>query len=122
MITGALGRDPRECTALARLADRFALPVVPFNPRHLAMSSRHPMFQGGVAGRSCSPRPIWSSCWKTTCPGSPAATPAAGARMVQIGEDPLYARYPMRSFRSDLTLAANLGVLARTGARAGAAP
>ncbi len=32
--------------------------------------------------------------------------PAAGARIVQIGEDPLYERYPMRSFPSDLTITA----------------
>jgi len=32
--------------------------------------------------------------------------PQAGARIVQIGEDPLYARYPMRSFPSDLTITA----------------
>jgi acetolactate synthase-1/2/3 large subunit len=32
--------------------------------------------------------------------------PPANARMVQIGEDPLYARYPMRSFPSDLTITA----------------
>ena len=27
--------------------------------------------------------------------------------IVQIGEDPLYARYPMRSFPSDLTITAS---------------
>jgi acetolactate synthase-1/2/3 large subunit len=32
--------------------------------------------------------------------------PPAGARVVQIGEDPLYARYPMRGFPSDLTITA----------------
>jgi acetolactate synthase-1/2/3 large subunit len=32
--------------------------------------------------------------------------PPADARVVQIGEDPLYARYPMRSFTSDLTITA----------------
>ncbi|MDQ2803781.1 MAG: thiamine pyrophosphate-dependent enzyme, partial [Pseudomonadota bacterium] len=30
--------------------------------------------------------------------------PASDAKVVQIGEDPLYARYPMRSFPSDLTI------------------
>ena len=34
--------------------------------------------------------------------------PPAGARIVQIGEDPLYARYPMRSFPSDLTITADV--------------
>ncbi len=32
--------------------------------------------------------------------------PPASARIVQIGEDPLYSRYPMRSFPSDLTITA----------------
>ncbi|MBV8703513.1 MAG: hypothetical protein JO118_07350 [Acetobacteraceae bacterium] len=50
VITGTLGRDPRESAALARLADRFALPVVPFNTRYFALSSAHPMFQGSDPG------------------------------------------------------------------------
>ena len=104
IVSGALGRDPREFTALARLAERFALPVVPFNPRHHAMSSRHPMYQGG------NPGPLLAEAdlvlvWETDVPWYPGAHRLAdGARVVQIGEDPLYARYPMRSFRSDLTL------------------
>ena len=32
--------------------------------------------------------------------------PPPGARIVQIGEDPLYERYPMRNFPSDLTITA----------------
>jgi acetolactate synthase-1/2/3 large subunit len=33
-------------------------------------------------------------------------TPPAGARVVQIGEDPLFSRYPMRSFPCDLAITA----------------
>ena len=36
------------------------------------------------------------------------ASPAADARIIQVGEDPLYQRYPMRSFRSDLTITSSL--------------
>ena len=50
IITGMLGRDPRDSVALARLADRYALPVVPFNPRYFALSANHPMFQGSAPG------------------------------------------------------------------------
>ena len=46
--------------------------------------------------------------FETDVPWLPSKeAPAAGAKIVQIGEDPLYARYPMRSFPSDLTLVAN---------------
>ena len=41
------------------------------------------------------------------CPGFRARSPPANARIVQIGEDPLYARYPMRGFPSDLTITAS---------------
>jgi len=33
-------------------------------------------------------------------------SPNPGARVVQMGEDPIYARYPMRSFPTDLTVTA----------------
>jgi acetolactate synthase-1/2/3 large subunit len=37
--------------------------------------------------------------------------PQPGARIAQIGEDPLYERYPMRNFPSDLTVKAATGAL-----------
>ena len=113
IVTSALGRDPRENPALARLAERFALPVVAFNPRYHALSSRHPMYHGA------NPGPLLAEAdlvlvWETDVPWYPGThSPAPGARFVQIGEDPLYARYPMRSFPSDLTLrCASLPLLA----------
>ncbi len=112
IITGTLGRDPRESVVLARLADRYALPVIPYNTRYFALSANHPMFQGS------QPRPLLDDAdlvivLETDVPWLPSKEgPAAGARVVQIGEDPLYTRYPMRSFPSDLTIeAASLSVL-----------
>ncbi len=104
VITGTLGRDPRESERFARLAERFALAVVPFNTRYFALSSLHPMFQGSAPGpllQSADLVIVWESDvpWIASQEG-----PAAGTKVVQIGEDPLYARYPMRSFPSDLTI------------------
>jgi len=112
IVTGTLGRDPRESEALARLADRFALPVVPFNTRYFALSSTHPMFQGSAPGALLKTADL-VLVWETDVPWYPSKeSPPAGARVVQIGEDPLYARYPMRSFPSDLTIrAASLPLL-----------
>jgi acetolactate synthase-1/2/3 large subunit len=43
--------------------------------------------------------------------------PAAACRVVHIGEDPIYARYPMRSFPSDLSIASPAAIaLAALGA------
>jgi acetolactate synthase I/II/III large subunit len=106
VITGLLGQDPREAIMLSRLAERWALPVIPYNTRYFAISAQHPMFQGS------GPRPLLDSAdlvivLESDVPWIPSKEqPPAGARIVQIGEDPLYARYPMRSFPSDLTITA----------------
>jgi acetolactate synthase-1/2/3 large subunit len=108
VITGQLGRDPREAVLLTRLAERFALPVVPFNPRHFAISGTHPMFQGGATGSLLTEADL-ILVLESDVPWIPSlASPAPGARIIQVGEDPLYQRYPMRSFRSDLTITSNL--------------
>ena len=112
VITGMLGRDPRESTVLARLADRYALAVVPFNTRYFALSSDHPMFQGSAPGPLLAEADLVIVI-DTDVPWIPSKeAPAAGAKVVQIGEDPLHARLPMRGFPSDLTITAtNLSVL-----------
>ena len=112
IITGTLGRDPRESAALDRLVSRFALPVVPFNTRYFALSSMHPMFMGSQPGPLLKDADL-VLVWESDVPWYPRTDqPAAGARIVQIGEDPLYSRYPMRSFPSDLTIrAASLPLL-----------
>src|SRR6202008_3407695 len=40
-----------------------------------------------------------------------AEQPAAGCRVVHIGEDPVFARYPMRSFPSDLSIASPAAIV-----------
>jgi acetolactate synthase-1/2/3 large subunit len=38
VVTGMLGRDPRDSVALAQLAQRYALPVIPYQTRYFALS------------------------------------------------------------------------------------
>jgi acetolactate synthase-1/2/3 large subunit len=106
LITGLLGQDPRDAVVLSRLAEQWALPVIPYNTRHFAISANHSMFQGSM------PRPLLDDAdlvivIEADVPWLPSREqPPADARIVQIGEDPLYSRYPMRSFPSDLTITA----------------
>jgi acetolactate synthase-1/2/3 large subunit len=112
IITGMLGRDPRDCVVLARLAERYALPVVPFNTRYFAMSANHPMFQGSAPGSLLQDADL-IIVFESDVPWIPSReSPAPGAKIVQIGEDPLFTRLPMRGFPSDLTITAtSLSVL-----------
>ena len=106
IITGMLGKNPLDCAVLARISERYALPVVPYNTRYFAMSADHPMFQGSMPG------PLLQNAdlvlvFDTDVPWLPSkVAPPADARVVQVGEDPLHGRLPMRSFPSDLTLTA----------------
>jgi acetolactate synthase-1/2/3 large subunit len=99
VITGMLGRDPRDSVALARLADRYALPVVPFNTRYFALSANHPMFQGSAPGSLLKEADL-IIVFETDVPWIPSReSPNADAKIVQIGEDPLHTRLPMPTAR-----------------------
>jgi acetolactate synthase I/II/III large subunit len=112
IITGMLGRDPRDAVVLARLAERYALPVVPFNTRYFAMSANHKMFQGSSPGSLLREADL-IIVFETDVPWIPShESPSSDAKIVQIGEDPLHMRLPMRGFPSDLTMTAtSLSVL-----------
>jgi len=112
IITGMLGRDPRDSVTLARLAERYALPVVPFNTRYFALSANHPMYQGAAPGALLKDADL-VIVFEADVPWIPSKeAPGPDAKIVQIGEDPLHARLPMRGFPSDLTLTAtSLSVL-----------
>jgi len=106
IITGMLGRDPQDSVVLARLAERYALPVVPFNTRYFALSTNHPMFFGSAPGPLLKDADL-VIVFETDVPWIPnKEAPGPNAKVVQIGEDPLHTRLPMRGFPSDLTITA----------------
>jgi acetolactate synthase-1/2/3 large subunit len=106
VITGMLGKHPREAEYLARLAEAYALPVIPYNTRYFAIGAEHPMFQGSMPGPLLKDADL-VIVFDTDVPWLPSKeSPSVQARIVQIGEDPLHSRLPMRSFPSDLTLTA----------------
>jgi acetolactate synthase I/II/III large subunit len=108
VVTGGLGQDPRDAVLLTRLAERWALPVVPYNTRYFAISATSPMFQGSMPGPLLTDADLVVVI-EADVPWLPSKeSPPANARIVQIGEDPLFSRYPMRSFPSDLTIRASV--------------
>jgi acetolactate synthase-1/2/3 large subunit len=106
IITANAGCRAEAAAALARLAERFALPVVAFNPRFLALPSNHPLHHGH------QPRPLLDTAdmvlvLECDVPWIPALEgPPQHCRVAHIGEDPSFSRYPMRSFPADLSIAA----------------
>ena len=113
LIASSVGRVPEEAQALARLAERFGLPVVAHTPRYLCLASDHPMHHG------FDPAPFLDDAdlivaIESDVPWMPSVkAPGPSARIAHIGEDPAFLRYPMRGFPSHLSIAANAGAALR---------
>ena len=105
IITAGPGIDDSAVAALARVAERAAIPVCCHNPRSLPLPSSHPMHAGFDSGPLVGEADLIIVI-ESDAPWYPnMQQPAAGCRVTHIGEDPIYARYPMRSFPSDLSIA-----------------
>lgn len=104
IVTSSAGRDAEVPAALAALAELAAVPVVEHYPRAVGLPGTHPMHAG------FDPAP-WVAradlviALDCEVPWLPRTTnPAAQAKVVHIGVDPLYARIPVRSFPVDLAI------------------
>ena len=108
IIAGACG-EPGAMQALGKIAQNWAIPVVCHSPRVLALPSSHPMHFGFDSGPSLDDIDLMLVI-ESDAPWFPSIKePPPACRIAHIGEDPTFARYPMRSFRSDLTIAADPG-------------
>jgi acetolactate synthase-1/2/3 large subunit len=104
LITANGGRTPRAAQALAHLAETFAIGVVHYRPRHLALSTEHPLHLGWDphAQLRDADLVLVVDCdvpWIPSLGG-----PRDAARVIHVGPDPLWSRYPLRGFRTDLAL------------------
>jgi acetolactate synthase-1/2/3 large subunit len=96
---------PREgVPILAHLAERCAIPVVTHNPRTVCMPSSHPMHFGFEPGALLTDADLVISL-ESDVPWIPHLQhPPGGCHVAHIAEDPVFSRYPMRTFPSDLNI------------------
>lgn len=104
LITSNLGFDPGASAALSALSDRFAIPVVEFGRKCVAMSADHPMHAG------YDPHPYLKDAdlvlvVDSIVPWIPETQrPRPDAKVVHFGVDPLFQRIPLRGFECDLAV------------------
>jgi acetolactate synthase-1/2/3 large subunit len=105
LISANGGRTPESSRAIARLAEAFAIGVVQYRPRYMAISTEHPMHLGWDphAVLKEADLVLVVDCDVPWLPRQ--GGPRDEATIVHIGPDPLFARYPMRGFRTDIALA-----------------
>src|SRR3954447_18019733 len=117
IITADAGRDRAAVPALAEFAERFAIPVVEHRQRHLSLPADHPCHLGYnpaemVDGADAI---LVIDCDVPWTPSREA--PPADCKVVHIGVDPLFSRYPIRGFTCDVAITgATRLVLPRLGA------
>ena len=117
IITADAGRDLAAVPALADFAERFAIPVVEHRQRHLSLPADHPCHLGynPAAMLDGADAILVIDCDVPWTPSREA--PPADCRIIHIGVDPLFSRYPIRGFTCDLAITgATRLVLPRLGA------
>jgi acetolactate synthase I/II/III large subunit len=111
IVTSNAGRTAESCRALRLLAETFAIPVVQYRPRYLSLPTEHPLAAGWDPHAALKEADLVLAI-ECDVPWIPVqGAPRAEAKVVHIGADPLFSRYPMRGFRTDLALT---GALAST--------
>ena len=104
IVTASAGRDPAAVKALGEFAHRFALPVVEHRPRHLSLPADHRCHLGYDAGPylDSSDAILVLECDVPWIPSLKA--PRHDCKVLHLGADPLFSRYPIRGFLCDLAL------------------
>ena len=104
IITADIGRDTVAVSELAEFAERFAIAVVEHRQRYLCLSADHPCHLG------YDPNPLLDetdAILVIDCdvPWMPSRkTPPHDCKIIHIGVDPLFSRYPIRGFRADVAV------------------
>jgi acetolactate synthase-1/2/3 large subunit len=109
VVTSSVGRHPADVPAFEQLVEKAALPVVCFNPRYMCIREDHPMHMGYQPGPLLAKADLVVAI-DCDVPWIPSLeSPGPGCKVVQVGEDPVYQDYPMRSFPSDLSITSSTG-------------
>jgi acetolactate synthase I/II/III large subunit len=110
-VTASSGIDPGTAALLGQLSDEYSIGVLESRPRCYNVSTSHPLHVGYDLA-AVVPEADVLCFLDTDVPWiTKAATPRAGATVVQCGPDPQFSRYPIRTHRSDLSVTATTGNL-----------
>jgi acetolactate synthase-1/2/3 large subunit len=104
IITADAGRDRAAVPLLAEFAEHFAIPVVEHRQRHLNLPADHPCHLGynPAALLGDADAILVLDCDVPWTPSRQAPSP--DCKVVHLGVDPLYSRYPIRGFAADVAI------------------
>jgi acetolactate synthase-1/2/3 large subunit len=104
ILTSNLGRDTAAVGVLGALAERHAIPVAQPHASCVNLPASH-AFNTGHAGTELLAKADLIIVADCEVPWYPRYfTPRADAKVVHLGVDPLWVRYPLRSFPAELAI------------------
>jgi len=110
VLVSAAGIDARAVAGLVELAEAGGIAVVEADPIYMNFSHRHDLHLGYNQSGTTNPSVGEADAIlviEADVPWYPAlAKPAPGARIMHLGVDPFFSRYPMRSYPCDVPIAA----------------
>jgi acetolactate synthase-1/2/3 large subunit len=107
LILASAGLGENAVASLGRIAEQAAIPVIANNARVVVLPSHHPMYFGSEPGALFAEADLLIAL-ECDAPWYPhLQQPAEGCRVVHLGEDPVFQRYPMRSFPGALSIMAS---------------
>ncbi|OGL03962.1 MAG: hypothetical protein A3E31_18160 [Candidatus Rokubacteria bacterium RIFCSPHIGHO2_12_FULL_73_22] len=105
LLAKAAGRDPGAVAPLVALAERLGAPFVDQFHTHVNFPQDHPLHAGFDATPYLQDADVIVAV-ESDVPWFPALkAPRADARVIQVGVDPLFSRYPIRGFPAEVALA-----------------
>ena len=104
IVTADAGRDRVAVPVLAAFAEEFAIPVVEHRQRHLNLPADHPCHLGYNPGPLIveADAILVVDCDVPWTPSRQAPSPEC--KIVHVGVDPLFSRYPIRGFAADVAI------------------
>ncbi len=109
IITEAVGKSVAAVEQLVALAETLGAPVVEaWQPTYVNFPRTHPLYCGIAGVEMAEALQDADLVFLVESVGPwhpPSALPAAGTRVVALGEDPLHARLPFWGYRTDLVVA-----------------
>ncbi|MDQ8756539.1 thiamine pyrophosphate-requiring protein [Sphingosinicella sp. LHD-64] len=107
LVTSASGRDPATVPPLEAFCERFGIGIVEAKSRYVCARADHPCHLGQNVHPVLGEADLLI-CLESEVPWLPGTRePEPGTRIVHVGVDPLFQDYPVRSFRSDLSITAS---------------
>ncbi len=120
IITNWGGRNPDVMAVLTEIAERYALPVVEYRNRFVAIPRHHEMYAGGNPNLFVKEADVILA-FDVAVPWLPSQVrPSEDCTVIQMAPDPHYSYLPIRGFPADIALAcaSDIGLRALSAAMA----